>query len=320
MSVKRWNGTSWDVYAGAGLQGVQGPTGTQGVQGTLGTTGAQGTTIGSVSVNTWRFTATGGETSLTGTDGFSTTLAYTAGTEQVYVNGVLLVRGTDYTASNGTSITSLVALQAGDLVVVTSPSAFSVANAVPLSTVTTAGDLIVGSGASTVGRLGIGTNGQLLQSNGTTGVWASTLAGLTLTSPALNTPYFTSPKELTTVSATAATGTIQFDLLTQGTLYYTTSASGNFTLNFRGSSGTTLNSIMNTGDSWTAIFLNTNGVTPYYQNTAVTVDTSATVTVKWSGGTAPAAGNASAIDGYSYNIIKTGSSTFTVLCGTVKFA
>jgi hypothetical protein len=77
---------------------------------------------------------------------------------------------------------------------------------------------------------------------------------------------------------------------------------------------------MNTGDSWTAIFLNTNGVTPYYQNTAVTVDTSATVTVKWSGGTAPTAGNASAIDGYSYNIIKTGSSTFTVLCGTVKFA
>ena len=173
MSVKRYNGTSWDVYAGAGLQGVQGTTGTQGVQGTLGTTGAQGTTIGSVSVNTWRFTATGGETSLTGTDGFSTTLAYTAGTEQVYVNGVLLVRGTDYTASNGTSITSLVALQAGDLVVVTSPSAFSVANAVPLSTVTTAGDLIVGSGASTVGRLGIGTANQLLQSNGTTAAWAT---------------------------------------------------------------------------------------------------------------------------------------------------
>jgi len=40
MSVKRYNGTSWDVYAGAGLQGVQGTTGAQGVQGT---TGAQGT-------------------------------------------------------------------------------------------------------------------------------------------------------------------------------------------------------------------------------------------------------------------------------------
>ena len=40
MSVKRYNGTGWDTYAGAGLQGVQG---TQGVQGVQGTTGAQGT-------------------------------------------------------------------------------------------------------------------------------------------------------------------------------------------------------------------------------------------------------------------------------------
>ena len=46
MSVKRYNGTSWDVYAGAGLQGVQGVQGTQGpsIQGTQGTLGAQGTT------------------------------------------------------------------------------------------------------------------------------------------------------------------------------------------------------------------------------------------------------------------------------------
>ena len=45
MSVKRYNGTSWDVYAGAGLQGVQGVQGTQGtaIQGTQGTLGAQGT-------------------------------------------------------------------------------------------------------------------------------------------------------------------------------------------------------------------------------------------------------------------------------------
>ena len=140
------------------------------------------------------------------------------------------------------------------------------------------------------------------------------------TSGYLTRAALTAPKEKWTVSATAATGTIQYDCLTQGVLYYTTNSSGNFTLNFRGDSSTTLASLMNTGDAITVNFLATNS-TAYYQNTAVTVDTSATVTVKWSGGTAPSAGNASAIDVYSYTIVKTGASAFTVLCaGPVKYA
>jgi hypothetical protein len=147
-----------------------------------------------------------------------------------------------------------------------------------------------------------------------------TLTNKTLTSPAINTGYLTSPKEYWTVSATAATGTIQFDCATQGVLYYTTASTNNWTLNFRGNSSTTLNSLMNTGDAFTVNFLATN-TTAYYQNSAVTVDTNATVAIKWSGGTAPSAGNASAVDIYSYTIVKTGSSAFTVLCaGPVKYA
>ena len=127
------------------------------------------------------------------------------------------------------------------------------------------------------------------------------------------------PREIFTISATAATGTINFDLLTQGVLYYTTNATANFTLNFRGDGSNTLNSIMSTGDAISAVFLNTNGSTAYYP-TVFQVDGSA-VTPKWSGGTAPAAGNASAIDSYSFTIIKTGSAAFTVLAGgAVKFA
>lgn len=127
------------------------------------------------------------------------------------------------------------------------------------------------------------------------------------------------PREIFTVSATAATGTINFDLLTQGVLYYTTNASANFTLNFRGDGSNTLNSIMNTGDAISAVFLNTNGSTAYYAN-AFQIDGSS-VTPKWSGGTAPSSGNASAIDSYSFTIIKTGSAAFTVLAGgAVKFA
>jgi hypothetical protein len=149
-----------------------------------------------------------------------------------------------------------------------------------------------------------------------------TLTNKTLTSPVENNPYITSPKELTTVSATAATGTVNFDILTQGVLYYTTSASANFTLNFRGNGTTTLASIMNVGDAWSTVFLNTNGATPYYPNTFQVDGTATGVTVKWSGGTAPSAGNASAVDAYSFTIIKTAATpTYTVLAGgAVKFA
>jgi hypothetical protein len=124
--------------------------------------------------------------------------------------------------------------------------------------------------------------------------------------------------ETATISATAATGTINYDITTQSVLYYTTNASGNFTVNFRGSSGTTLNTVMTTGESMSVTFLVTNGSTAYY-NSAVQVDGSS-VTPKWQGGTAPTSGNASSIDSYTYVIIKTGSAAFTVLAAQTKFA
>jgi hypothetical protein len=160
------------------------------------------------------------------------------------------------------------------------------------------------------------------------------LTNKTLTSPTINTatiatPTITggtntgsilvSPEERTTVSATAATGTVNFDASTQGVLYYTTNASANFTLNIRGSSGATLSSILAVGDSITVVFLNTNGATAYYP-TVYQIDGSA-VTPKWQGGTAPTGGNASTIDAYSLTIIKTAATpTYTVLASQTKFA
>lgn len=135
----------------------------------------------------------------------------------------------------------------------------------------------------------------------------------------LTSPVVVSPEERTTVSATAATGTINYDALTQAILYYTTNASANFTLNIRGNSTTTLNSILAVGDSITVVFMNTNGATPYYP-TVYQIDGSA-VTPKWQGGSAPAAGNASSIDAYTLTIIKTAATpTYTVFGTQTKFA
>jgi hypothetical protein len=127
---------------------------------------------------------------------------------------------------------------------------------------------------------------------------------------------FTNALEGVTISATAATGTINYDITTQSVLYYTSNASANWTVNFRASSGTTLNTSMSTGEAITVVFAVTQGSTAYYNN-AVTID-GTSVTPKWQI-QAPTQGNASGIDIYSYTIIKTGSATFTVLASQTAF-
>lgn len=123
--------------------------------------------------------------------------------------------------------------------------------------------------------------------------------------------------EPSTISATAATGTINYDVCTQSILYYTTSAAANWTLNLRCSSGTSLNTAMATGDTVTVTFLVTQGASPFYNN-VLTVDGGAN-TPKCQGGTCPSAGNASGIDAYTYAIIKTANATFTVLESQTQF-
>lgn len=139
--------------------------------------------------------------------------------------------------------------------------------------------------------------------NGSSSVLAATLANAA---------------ETVTISATAATGTINYDVTTQSVVYYTSNASANWTMNFRASSGTSLNTAMSTGQSVTVVFMATNGSTAYYNN-AVTVD-GASVTPKYQGGIAWSYGTASGIDAYTYTIIKTGSAAFTVLASQIRFA
>jgi len=125
-------------------------------------------------------------------------------------------------------------------------------------------------------------------------------------------------QEIATVSATAATGVVNFDVATQSVLYYTSNASANWTVNVRGDSTNTLNSTMTTGQSITIAFLVTQGATAYYQS-AITID-SVSVTPKWQGGTAPTVGNINSTDVYAITIIKMGSATYTVLASQTKFA
>jgi hypothetical protein len=155
---------------------------------------------------------------------------------------------------------------------------------------------------------------------GNVGVGTTTPTSLLQTTGSSSESAFKTPNiaEVDTITATAATGTINYDITTQSVLFYTTNASGNWTLNFRGSSGTSLNTLMQTGECISATFLVTQGATAYY-NSAVTID-GTSVTPKWQGGTAPTSGNASSVDCYTYVIQKTGSATYAVLASQTKFA
>ena len=108
--------------------------------------------------------------------------------------------------------------------------------------------------------------------------------------------------ENATVDPAAPGGTINYNVLDQSVLQYTGTPTGNWTLNVRGNSGTSLGSLINTGQALTVTFIVTQGVVAYY-NSAFTID-GVSYTPKWQG-SAPTSGTASKTEIYTYAMIKT---------------
>jgi len=88
------------------------------------------------------FTASGSETSVTADDN-GVLINYTVGQVSVYLNGVKLVMGTDFTATNGSTIAGLAALTASDVVEVIALSTFSPADTVPATGGTFTGNVVM---------------------------------------------------------------------------------------------------------------------------------------------------------------------------------
>jgi hypothetical protein len=131
----------------------------------------------------WSKAPANGTTTLSGNDDNSLPLTYSVGYEQVFQNGALLARGSDYTATNGTSISLTNASVTGDIfeVFAAQPVAISdvytqtQANAAFIndSLLTTTGDIIYASGANTPARLGIGSTNQVLKVSGGLPAWGA---------------------------------------------------------------------------------------------------------------------------------------------------
>lgn len=212
--------------------------------------------------------------------------------------------------------------------------------AIPLSnldadfnTTATLGNAAIGLGntTTTVGNLSLGNvlitsvattfpNSFLANSTATLGNATLTLGSSTTAvgNLALNNATIENIQEPANITATAANATINIDILSNVVVYCTANATGNFTVNFRGNSGTTFNNAVPANVSVSASLVTAQGATAYY-NSLVQVDGS-TVTPKWQGGTAPTTGNANSTDTYVYVVMKSAANTYTILASQTKFA
>lgn len=170
-------------------------------------------------------------------------------------------------------------------------------------------DITAGTGVSVTHTPGEGSSAEVAIGQGVATSDSPTFAGISLT----GTTSLQQSLEKTTAGGNL-TGTTNIDLLTSA--IYTYTSTGDFTLNFRGSGSTSLNSLMSTNQSITSVLFITN--TTARSLSGINIDGSSQ-TIKWFGGSAPA-GNASSTDVYTITIIKTGSATYTVYASQSKFA
>jgi hypothetical protein len=181
---------------------------------------------------------------------------------------------------------------------------------IPKSIVNAKGDLLVGSSDDTPAVLSIGANNSLLiaDSSATYGVkWSADLSNTIIKGV----------QEAWQIAGSAATGTVNIDVLSGSVHYYTSNSSANWTINIRGNSSTSLNSVLSVGNSVTVAFAAANGTTAYYAN-AFTVD-GTSVTPKWLADS-PTSGTSNAVDIYNLTVIKTGASpTYEVFASYSAF-
>jgi len=254
--------------------------------------GASGTTLNVTAVNSGvifigqRITGTG-VSSNTEVIGFGTG---SGGTGTYTVNNTQLVSG-------GTSLTGLAGAVAST----------------PAS-----GDNSVNIATTAFVQSAVGTLGTMASQNANSvAITGGAISGTSLAAVGLSGNGTTTLGETTTIVASASTGTINYDVITQSILYYTTASSANWTINIRGNSSTTLNSLMAVGETRTITYISAQNSGAYYAN-IIQIDGS-TITPLWQGGTAPTAGGSSGVDVYTFAIIKTAASTYTVLASATNF-
>ena len=125
--------------------------------------------------------------------------------------------------------------------------------------------------------------------------------------------------ETAVLNGSTLTGTVTVNLKSGGVHYFTANSSANWVWNLVGDGSTSLNSMMSVGQSATFSLFATNSTA--YKLTNILVDTTATVSVKWFGGSSNAypSGNANSVDVYTLTVIKRNTNAFDVFASQSRF-
>lgn len=123
--------------------------------------------------------------------------------------------------------------------------------------------------------------------------------------------------ERANISAAAATGTVNADILDNAVMFFTGNATANWTYNVRGNATTRFDTVVSTGQSVSLAFLATVGASSYVQSN-FTIDSS-NVTVRWQGNAPPTTSTLNSIQLYTFTIIKRAANTYTALGSVISY-
>ncbi len=235
---------------------------------------------------------------VTALSGYPAQFPYTAiidpDTASEEVVTVTAASGTTLTVTRGSDGTSAVSHNAGAVFRhgvsardFDETNAFANGGGVANSLLTAKASILTATAASTPAALAVGSNDQVLTADSSTATglkWAAAPVSLPsqtsnanrlLTTDGTNASWTNvatslislAPEERFNVVASAATGTIAINVLTAAVWYYSTNATANHTINFRGDGSNTLSSLLATGDAITVGWIINNGTTAYYPTT-----------------------------------------------------
>ena len=176
----------------------------------------------------FKYTASGGQTTFTGSDDAGATLSYDAGFIDVYLNGAKLVNGTDVTVTSGTSVVLASGATAGDIISIVAYGTFNVA-AINAANIT-AGTLATARGGT--GLSSIGSAGQALVVNaGGNALEFSTIQASEITTQGnVFSNYNTISSNTTTTLSSTKNSFLAGDITVANNITWTISGSGSLTI------------------------------------------------------------------------------------------
>jgi hypothetical protein len=240
----------------------------------------------------------------------SGTISYTVGYVDVFLNGTKL-DSTEFTASNGTTVTLTTGATVDDIVELV---AFSSLNLSAATSVTVADE---SSDTTCFPLFATEATGNLAPKSGSNLTFDSSAGILGATTFAGSVDLSGLLKEGVNITAGKLSDNLNIDLANGMVHLFTTTEDATALPNIRVDGSTSLNSSMSTGEAITVVLITTTAAAGY--SAELQIDGSA-VTEEWLGGSAPSTGGSGGYDVYTYNIIKTADATFVVLANLVNFA